>query len=107
MLATGVERAQELTSILTPVDNKLVLECSLFAIGWCAMDNRKRMLVNIPCIAAISIIGATLMMGLDVGGTRWLKFILYLIFFASISSSAFFSSPLSCAAMFSRLRKRS
>ena len=71
------------------------------------MDNTKRKLVNIACTAAVSIIGAMLMMGLDGGGTRWLKFIVYVMFFASISSPAFFSSHLSCSAMFSRLRKRS
>ena len=71
------------------------------------MENKKRMLINIACVAAIAIIGAMLMMGLDVEGTRWLKFILYVMFFASISSSALFSSHLSCSAMFSRLRKLS
>lgn len=71
------------------------------------MENRKRLVTNIAGVLAVSIIGAILMMGLDVGGTRWLKFILYVMFFASISSPAAFSSHLSCSAIFSRLRKRS
>jgi hypothetical protein len=70
------------------------------------MNNNKRFIINIACILAISIIGATLVMGLDLGGTRWLKFVLYLIFFAALSSSALFSSIYSCS-LSSRLRKRS
>lgn len=71
------------------------------------MDNTKKLLINIGGILAISVIGATLMMGVDPGGTRWLKFILYVIFFASISSPAVFSSRYSCSRMLRRLRKRS
>jgi hypothetical protein len=71
------------------------------------VDNRKRFLVNIAGILAFSIIGAILMMGVDLGGTRWLKFILYVLFFASISSPAIFSSHYSCSSMLRRLRKRS
>jgi len=71
------------------------------------MDNTKRLLINIGGILGFSIIGAILMMGVDLGGTRWLKFILYVIFFASISSPAVFSSRYSCSGMLRRLRKRS
>ena len=71
------------------------------------MHNTKRLLINIGGILAVSIIGAILMMGVDPGGTRWLKFILYAIFFASISSPAVFSSRYSCSGMLRRLRKRS
>jgi len=71
------------------------------------MDNTKRLLVNIGGILVASIIGALLMIGVDPGGTRWLKFILYVVFFASISSPAVFSSRYSCSAMLRRLRKRS
>ncbi len=71
------------------------------------MDNTKRLLINIGGILAVSIIGAILMMGVDPRGTRWLKFILYVIFFASISSPAVFSSRYSCSGMLRRLRKRS
>jgi hypothetical protein len=71
------------------------------------MHNTKRPLINIGGILAVSIIGAILMMGVDLGGTRWLKFILYVIFFASISSPAVFSSRHSCSGMLRRLRKRS
>lgn len=69
------------------------------------MDNRKRLLINIAGVLVISIFGALLTIGLDLGGTRWLKFLLYLAFFASISSSAVFSSRLSCSGMLRRLRK--
>jgi len=70
------------------------------------MDNRKRLLINLGGILAISIIGAILMTGVDPRGTLWLKFILYVIFFASISSPAVFSSRYSCSEMLRRLRKR-
>ena len=71
-----------------------------------AMYNTKRLLRNIAGALAYSIIGAILMMALDSGGTRWLKFILYVLFFASVSP-AVFSSHLSCSSMLRRLRKRS
>ena len=71
------------------------------------MHNRKRILINVSGILAVSILGAILMMGFDLGGARWLKFILYVIFFASISSPALFSSRYSCSVMLRRLRKRS
>jgi hypothetical protein len=71
------------------------------------MDNTKRLVVKIDFILVVSIIGAILMIGVDPGGTRWLKFILYAIFFASISSPAVFSSRYSCKGMLRRLRKRS
>lgn len=70
------------------------------------MDNKKRLLINIGGILAFSIVGAILMMGADPGGTRWLKFILYVVFFASITSPALFSSRFSCSSMLRRLRKR-
>jgi hypothetical protein len=71
------------------------------------MDNTKRLFINMGGILAVSIIGAVLMMGLDLGGTRWLKFILYVAFFCSISSPAVFSSRYSCSGMLRRLRRRS
>ena len=71
------------------------------------MENTKRLFVKIGGILAVSLIGAILMMGVDPGGTRWLKFIIYVIFFASISSPAVFSSRYSCSGMLRRLRKRS
>jgi len=71
------------------------------------MYNTKRLLLNIAGVLTFSIIGAILMMGVDLDGTGWLKFILYILFFASISSPALFSSQLSCSSMFHRLRKRS
>ena len=69
------------------------------------MYNTKGLLRNIAGALAYSIIGAILMMALDPGGTRWLKFILYVLFFASVSP-AVFSSHLSCSSMLRRLRKR-
>ncbi|HXI93948.1 MAG TPA: hypothetical protein VNO24_28510 [Blastocatellia bacterium] len=71
------------------------------------MDNTKRLLVNIGGILGVSIIGAILVNGVDPGGTRWLTFILHLVFFTSISSSAVLSSRCSCSRMLRRLRKRS
>jgi hypothetical protein len=68
------------------------------------VDNRKRLLTNIAGILVISIIGAILCTGVDLGGTRWLKFVLYVVFFASISSPAAFSSHYSCSLLL-RLRK--
>lgn len=69
------------------------------------MENRKRLFINIAGVLVFSVIGALLTMGLDLGGTRWPKFLLYLAFFASISSSAVFSSRLSCSGLLRRLRK--
>ena len=71
------------------------------------MDNKNRLLTNIVVVLSVSLFGAILMTGLDPGGTRWVKFILYVIFFASLSSPAFFSSRNSCSIMQRRLRKRS
>lgn len=71
------------------------------------MDNKIRLLINVAGILVVSIIGAILMMVLDLGGTRWLKFVLYVIFFASISSPAVFSSRYSCSAALRKLRKQS
>lgn len=71
------------------------------------MDNKNRLLTNIVGVLLVSVFGAMLMIGLDPGGTRWLKFILYVIFFASISSPAIFSSRNSCSIVLRRLRKRS
>ena len=65
----------------------------------------KKLFINIAGVLAFSIVGALLTIGLDLGGTRRLKFVLYLAFFASISSSAVFSSRLSCSGMLRRLRK--
>jgi hypothetical protein len=68
--------------------------------------DRKKLLTNIGGILAVSFIGAILMMGVDVDGTRWLKFIVYVLLFASISSPALLSSRSSCSAMLRRLRKQ-
>ena len=69
------------------------------------VNNAKNRLINIGIVLAVAVAGATLMMGVDLGGTRGLKFLLYVFFFLSISSSLIFSSSLSCS-MFSRSRKR-
>jgi hypothetical protein len=69
------------------------------------VDSRKRLLTNIAGILMISIVGAVLTTGVDLGGNRWLKFVLYAVFFASISSPAAFSSHYSCSSMLRRLRK--
>lgn len=71
------------------------------------MSKTARLLVNIATVLTISIVGASLMMRFDLGGTRWLKFILYLAFFASMSSTALFSSRYSCSGVLGWLRRRS
>lgn len=71
------------------------------------MNNAKNRMINLAIVLAVAVIGAILMMGFDLGGTRWLRFVGYIIFFLSISSSLLFSSSLSCRSMFSRRRRRS
>ena len=71
------------------------------------MYTRNKLLLTIATVLAFSIIGAILMMGVDLGGTRWLKFVLYASFFASISSPLLFSSHASCISVLRGLRKRS
>ena len=70
------------------------------------MDRTKKIVLNTGGIAIVSIIGAILMMGIDMGGTGLLKFLLYVIFFASLSSPAVRSSGFSCSSLFRRLSKR-
>jgi hypothetical protein len=70
------------------------------------VDNTKRLLINIAGIMAVSIIGAVLMTG-DLGGSRWLKFILCVVFFVAICSPIVSSSRYSCSGTLHRLRKRS
>jgi hypothetical protein len=54
------------------------------------------------------MIGAILMTNFEHGVNRLLKFLLYVVFFATISSPAFVSSSrYSCRGVLSRLRKRS
>jgi hypothetical protein len=69
------------------------------------VNNAKNRLINLAIALVVAVIGALLTMGGDLGGTRWLKFILYAGFFLLIMSPLFFSSSLSCS-MFSRSRKR-
>jgi hypothetical protein len=53
-----------------------------------------------------SVLGAFLMLGVDKGGTVWLKFFLYVIFFLSIAGPAFVYSNKSCTAWLGRFLKR-
>ena len=69
------------------------------------MNNSKKFLINVAIVLAASVVGALLMTGLD-GGTRWIKFIGYVIFFASIISPSVLFPNSSCSIM-SRLRRRS
>jgi hypothetical protein len=70
------------------------------------MKKPKRFLINVAFVLSFSVIGALLMVGLDGGGARWIKFVGYVIFFASIiSPSALF--PNSSCSIMSRLRRRS
>lgn len=70
------------------------------------MNNPKRFLINIAIVLSCSIIGALLMVGVDGGGTRWIKFAGYAIFFASIISPSVLFPSSSCSIM-GRLRRRS
>lgn len=70
------------------------------------MNNSKRLLTDLAIVLALSVAGAMLAAGLDAGGTRWLKFIGYMIFFASILSPSILFPNSSCSIM-GRLRKRS
>ena len=92
--------------VIYPLELGLSYARILQADSECTMYNTKKLFVNIAGVLAVSIIGAILMMALDSGGTRWLKFILYILFFAS-TSPAVFSSHLSCSSMLHHLRKRS
>lgn len=70
------------------------------------MDKKGKLFTNAGDVLAFSVIGATLMMGVDLGGARWLTFILYVLFFGTIASPAVSSSRYSCSGML-RLRSRS
>ncbi len=65
---------------------------------------------NLPRKLALALLfavaGATLMLVFDDGGTRWLKFLLYVFLFASIFSPSLFASSNSCG-LLARMRKRS
>jgi Na+/proline symporter len=87
------------------IQKTCVIESDLF--GRCVMDRTTKLLLNVGGIAIVAIVGAMLMMAVDLGGTRWLKFLLYVAFFASISSPAVFSSSYSCSSLLRRMRKRS
>lgn len=69
------------------------------------MNKPKNILNVLLIVLPASILGAVLMMGFDLGGTRWLKFVLYIAMFASIFSPALFSSRFSCALSLRRSRK--
>ncbi|HWN98131.1 MAG TPA: hypothetical protein VNS63_02570 [Blastocatellia bacterium] len=70
------------------------------------MVNSKKTLINLAIVLSISAVGAFLMTGLDFGGTRWIKFVGYSIFFASIVSPSVLFPSSSCSFM-SSLRRRS
>jgi hypothetical protein len=69
------------------------------------MVNPNRFVIKLAIVLAASVVGALLMTGFD-GGTRWIKFIGYAIFFASILSPSILFPTSSCSLM-SRLRRRS
>lgn len=70
------------------------------------MEHRKGFVINLVMMLAVSAVGALFVTGVDVGGTTWIKFIAYVIFFASILSPSILISNSSCSIM-SRLRRRS
>lgn len=71
------------------------------------MNRSKNFIINVAVMLAVAFVGSFFMMAFDQGGTRWLKFVLYVGFFASLFSPFLFSSSSSCSLLFSRLRKRS
>jgi hypothetical protein len=71
------------------------------------MNRSKNLIINIALILAFALVGSFFMMAFDQGGTQWLKFVLYIGFFASLFSPFLFSSSSSCSLLLSRLRKRS
>ena len=71
------------------------------------MNRSKYFIINVAVMLAFALVGSFFMMAFDQGGTRWLKFVLYAGFFASLFSPFLFSSSSSCGLLFSRLRKRS
>lgn len=70
------------------------------------MNHTKRFIINVALILTVSVIGSFFMMAFDHGGTQWLKFVLYVGFFASLFSPLFFSSSSSCSLLLNHLRKR-
>jgi hypothetical protein len=73
------------------------------------VNNLRKLLINVALILAASLVGSFFMMSLDQGGTPWLKFVLYVGFFASLMSPFLFSSSSSssCSFLLNRLRKQS
>lgn len=70
------------------------------------MNTSKQLVGSFIAILVFSMLGAFLMLGVDKGGTVWLKFFLYVIFFLSITAPAFSYSNKSCAAWLGRFLKR-
>ena len=69
------------------------------------MNRPNNLLARALIILGVAILGATLMVGLDGGETRWLKFLLYFVMFFSIFSPSLFSSRFSCSFLMGRPRK--
>jgi hypothetical protein len=70
------------------------------------MNTPKHSIGTFVLLLAVSLVGAFLMLGVDRGGTVWIKFILYLMFFLSISYPAMFYSNENCSAWIGRLMRR-
>jgi hypothetical protein len=71
------------------------------------MKNSRQSIGSFIIILVISLLGSFLMLGVDKDGTVWLKFLLYVMFFLSITGPALFYSNKSCTAWLGRWRKRS
>ena len=69
------------------------------------MNKAKNLITVLLIVLPASVLGAFLMMEFDQGGTRWLKFVLYVAMFVSIFSPAFLSSRFSCSLSLRRSRK--
>lgn len=70
------------------------------------MNASKQSIGSFITILVISMVGAFFMLSVDKGGTVWLKFFLYVMFFLSITAPALFYSNGSCTAWIGRLLKR-
>jgi hypothetical protein len=70
------------------------------------MKNQENIPRRLALVLLLAVVGAALMLLFDGGGTRWLKFLLYIIFFTSIFSPSLFVSSSSCGFL-ARMRKRS
>jgi hypothetical protein len=66
------------------------------------MEISRRSRLRIGVAVALALVGAVLMILVDYGGTAWLKFALYAIFFSAVFLAAVLSPVKSCRWSFLR-----